>query len=383
MSLSNTNKLSEAIIENRVKQLNLTIDTLRPLFKPNSHILRRFRGIKLLLQNSNFRDSQVLGNLEEALNGIRKKEREKELDEAEKRQLDRDINAFIEWSDYYIMKLNKELNQFSYNDKIKFNENNNINAKLSLVESSIDNLLEHTEDRIIRLENNRQKLFNESEIERNKQLQETINTLKIAYDRSVQDISKLKTQADKLVNVMSSGGMSEKYRENADLEREDLKTWRNVAALSFGGLVIFSVVSFITCNYLGQEAQVSWQLLLSRLFVASTFAILGTYAASQANRHHKIEVTNRQIQMELASIDLYLAGLPNPTVEKIKEKLADRYFGQFSNYEIKDEHPIPYIELIREALGKVDLKQFKEILEKTDLKRLLEILPDKAKSTAK
>ena len=106
--------------------------------------------------------------------------------------------------------------------------------------------------------------------------------------------------------------------------------------------------------------------------MASTFAILGTYAASKASRHRKIEAMHTQLEIELFSLGLYLEGLSEEVKEKLKEKLTDRYFGNFNHLEFKDTHPIPHIELCQILLSKLDSQVLKEVVSKLEPKNIKE-----------
>lgn len=89
------------------------------------------------------------------------------------------------------------------------------------------------------------------------------------------------------------------------------------------GLIAFAILVFAAT----QGATINLPGVFARAFVALTFGILAAYSARQGDRYSDIEVTNRRFQLELSSIDPYLANLPSDTQHKLKVELGQRLFG--------------------------------------------------------
>ena len=68
----------------------------------------------------------------------------------------------------------------------------------------------------------------------------------------------------------------------------------------------------------------------ARTFVALTFGIMAAYAARPGDWHSDTEIRNRKYQLELSSLDLYLANLPEETQHKVKVDIAMKLFGSAS-----------------------------------------------------
>ena len=68
--------------------------------------------------------------------------------------------------------------------------------------------------------------------------------------------------------------------------------------------------------------------LVTKMFSSLTLGVLAAYAGREAGTHRRREQFARKVQLELASIDAYLASLPKTEQDAIKAALADRLFGQ-------------------------------------------------------
>ena len=75
-------------------------------------------------------------------------------------------------------------------------------------------------------------------------------------------------------------------------------------------------------------AVISWPYLAGRVFIASAVAILATYAGGRASGHRREEQHLRRTELEMASIDPYLALLPEADRTEIKKSVAGRMFAQ-------------------------------------------------------
>lgn len=137
-------------------------------------------------------------------------------------------------------------------------------------------------------------------------------------------LSEYKGQAEALVHVIGNTGMVGGYQRVANEERDTARRWHWIAGGSMIGLVGFAIYAFVLTLHSG----FTWGLFAGRAFVAVTFGILSTYAAREAEKHNEIERRNRRMELELASINPYLAELPTALQQEIKQNLAERLFGQ-------------------------------------------------------
>ncbi len=139
-------------------------------------------------------------------------------------------------------------------------------------------------------------------------------------------LGSLKTRAEELVSVITNTGNVAGFQRVADRHRSTARVWQVIAVVALLGLVTFAMVAFFAVA----KGAVNWELLAARLFVSATFGILGAYAARQADKHEYAEAANRKLELELASIDPFLVGLPEDMRNETKRQLADRLFGKAS-----------------------------------------------------
>jgi hypothetical protein len=72
--------------------------------------------------------------------------------------------------------------------------------------------------------------------------------------------------------------------------------------------------------------------------ISVPFAALAACAARESSKHREQARINRQIELQLASLDAYLVTLPDERQNEIRSKLADRFFGELRPGE---EHAAP------------------------------------------
>lgn len=218
----------------------------------------------------------------------------------------------------------------------------NLKNRIDFASKEVEQLVDFAKDRIKKLEENREKEYTEAEAKREKQLQLLLKKIDSDFSKKTDELEGLRQKADQLVGTAASRSMAKEYAKNAKRERWMTWLWELITVLAFGTLVTFSVIEF---NSSLQKGELTWQMLGLRIAVASTFAILGTYAASRANKRQKIEVINRQMSMELNAIDLYLNDLPEENRVRLKEQLVDKFFGRQDLFNDRDCHPIPQVEM--------------------------------------
>lgn len=248
-------------------------------------------------------------------------------------------------------------------------EINDLHNKLKMADSRLNTMMKLTEERIDSLESKRENVYRESESLRNNKFKSVMDNFEGKCKEQEAQIKSLNDKANEVYNLISTGGMTGKYQENATRETNTAIVWEIISVLSFLGLIVFSICNYYINN--GKEIEITWPIIVSRILVASTFALLGTYAASKGSKHRKTESINRQLVMELASIDLYLSGLPDSTKDKLKENLAERYFGRFEKLEGLEPHPIPQVEICKELINKMDPLILKELLSPQHIKDIL------------
>lgn len=222
--------------------------------------------------------------------------------------------------------------------------------------SRLEDAISQFQKQTINLEEDRMNKFSTAEKERQDDLIAEINKITEKYtiegNNYINKLEELKLHAEKLVNVIGNTGMSGSYKKTADREKFSADIWQVISFLSLLSLVIFAVASF----WYALKIQFSWPQLGGRIFVASTFAALAAYTGRQASDHRKAELFNRKMELELASIEPYLVGMPDNVKHELKSSLAEKFFGQQPNIEIEknsEETNLPTKDLIKLLLETV------------------------------
>src|SRR5690606_8510431 len=140
----------------------------------------------------------------------------------------------------------------------------------------------------------------------------------------IEELETQKERAEKLVGVIGMTGMAGAYREVANEARRRANRWQRTAVVGIVGLILFTIGAVVP-TFVGS---IDLQLFLARATVAGGFGLLVAYAARQAERSERVEQWNRKYELELASLNPFLADLPEEKKVQIKESLSSKMFGQ-------------------------------------------------------
>lgn len=131
------------------------------------------------------------------------------------------------------------------------------------------------------------------------------------------------TEATTLVGIIGNTGVTGHYSTAAEAEMRQANTFRWIALITMFAIVVG--VGLTIWAALGQQA---WQEVVLRIGITIALAIPAGYTAREAEHHRVLERHYRRMELELASIDSYLAKLEPEQRTKLKADLATRYFGQ-------------------------------------------------------
>ncbi len=190
------------------------------------------------------------------------------------------------------------------------------------------------------------------------EFREEIVEIKEEIDNDTTDlISKLTTkleEAERLVNIIGNVGVTGNYQNIANSHKSSADFWR-VMAIIF--MAVFSVLLVWTIIDLSSEG-FDWVKSVIRLVAAAALSYPATYAARESSKHRKLETQNRNAELELASINPFIENLSDDKKQIIKEKLAEKYFGNNKNDDFLNEKEteglsIPALERLLNALAKI------------------------------
>lgn len=134
-------------------------------------------------------------------------------------------------------------------------------------------------------------------------------------------------KAKQIVNIVGNVGLTGNYQRIANKHNFAANLWRFVAIFfmtGFSGILIYTIYDLSTQEF-------NWIKSLFRLLAAGALSYPATYAARESSKHRELETTNRTAELELASIAPFLQDMADDKKQAIKEKLADRYFGNNRN----------------------------------------------------
>src|SRR6218665_2983003 len=151
--------------------------------------------------------------------------------------------------------------------------------------------------------------------------------LKEAVAQSSDIITGLKAkheEAKKLVHIVGNTALIGDYQKVADQNKKNANLFRLVA---LGFMVAMS--GFLICHII-ELSRRDFDLYqsLARILAASLLAYPATYAARESARHRNLEIQNRNLELELALIEPFIDPLPEDKKQKIREDLANKYFGK-------------------------------------------------------
>lgn len=165
--------------------------------------------------------------------------------------------------------------------------------------------------------------------------------LKANTDSIISTIENQKKHAQKLVGIISDTGMAHGFQKNANQERDEAKIWKNVAAFSLVAWIFVGGVFFA----LTYDKDLTFAAVARQLLLSTPFVLLAGFAALQVTRHQKNERQMRQAELEIASIDPFLATLSDEDRNAVKREFATRYFGQKEAEHKQEPTPSNLIEL--------------------------------------
>lgn len=168
-----------------------------------------------------------------------------------------------------------------------------------------------------------------------------------------EDIQTKLVDVQALVGAIGNVGATGNYQKIANQHKIEADRLRNY---SIGILLVLSII-LVYCIWDIKDPGVEWHKIAIRVFSVSILIYPAVYCARESSKHREQETINRKAELELASISPFIANLDDDVQQKIKEKLADKYFGNplkaNDSNEKTDLVPITAFEKITDQLVKV------------------------------
>lgn len=139
-----------------------------------------------------------------------------------------------------------------------------------------------------------------------------------------------KRSVETLVGIISTNSISGHFKEVADKKEKQTSTWQKTTIGGFLLTIGFGVYAFIFSEDL------DWPSLVARFIVTTALGSFTAYAARQAAKNELQEKTNRQMEVELKTLNPYIASFSDEDQIKLKEQLFPLIFGRA---EVVEQNP--------------------------------------------
>ncbi|MGX1983624.1 hypothetical protein EDD69_11359 [Thermolongibacillus altinsuensis] len=132
-----------------------------------------------------------------------------------------------------------------------------------------------------------------------------------------------KKSVEELVGIISTSSISGHFKEVADYKRKLANRWQIGTILSFLLTIGFGFYTFII-----EKDSIDWPGLVARIVVTAALGSLTAYAAKQAAYNEAEERKNRKMEVELKTLNPYLASFSPEDQIKLKQQLFPLIFGK-------------------------------------------------------
>jgi hypothetical protein len=136
-------------------------------------------------------------------------------------------------------------------------------------------------------------------------------------------LGELRRQAEEQVGAIGVAGVAAGYNETAQREGRVADLWRKATvavALVAAAVLVFAL-------FADHTAAGSWQRLITRLLVSLSFAGVAAYCGRESAAHRAVAREARARHLQLASLNPYLANMPEEEKVRLKSELAPGYFA--------------------------------------------------------
>jgi hypothetical protein len=139
------------------------------------------------------------------------------------------------------------------------------------------------------------------------------------YSKMLEDHKK---SVESLVGIISTNSISGHFKEVADKKEKLTTLWQRLTVTGFAVTIGFGVYAFIFSKDL------DWPSLVARLIVTTALGSFTAYAARQVTKNEAREKYNRQMEVELKTLNPYIATFSVDDQIKLKEQLFPLIFGK-------------------------------------------------------
>lgn len=131
-----------------------------------------------------------------------------------------------------------------------------------------------------------------------------------------------KNSVELLVGNISTTSISGHFKEVADKKEQSVTLWHRLTVGGFATTIGFGVYAFIF------SAGTEWTSLIAKLIVTAAIGSFTAYAARQVTKNEEQEKYNRQMEVELKTLNPYIAAFDDTDQIKLKGQLFPLIFGR-------------------------------------------------------
>ncbi len=172
-----------------------------------------------------------------------------------------------------------------------------------------------------------------------------LKTIADGTDELVKDLQNKREEAAKIVQIVGNIGVTGNYQKIAEAEGGMANVWRWITLGVFAAAALFGAITIWDIT----KDKIIWESALIRLAFTFFIVTIALYTARESARHRTTADRSRRTELELASLGPFLANLPQPKQDEIREKLTYLYFGNSVDPHVVESS----IKDAVEALGKL------------------------------
>jgi uncharacterized protein YukE len=338
--ISITSQLLSIHNEDSVENIRDTVVTFR-------RSVGQYRTILEREQNELTKES---GNIREKLNSF-----EDTLNEYE----DKILTVVRKFEDKYneqqqIFLENQEVRSDQYlqlKDDFRNDFNETIETLDEEVKSTIETLNEEIQSTIEKNKAEYEKMI-EALTKENEDFVKKTKEEKEAYTNMLDDHKK---SVESLVGIISTNSISGHFKEVADKNEKLTTFWQRLTIAGFLITISFGVYAFIF------NKGIDWPSLVSRFIVTTAFGSFTAYSARQVTKNETREKYNRQMEVELKTLNPYIASFDEKEQIRLKDQLFPLIFGRAEGNNQNQDLPS---NTSLQQLNKKDLNNTIDLLQK-------------------
>lgn len=152
------------------------------------------------------------------------------------------------------------------------------------------------------------------------------------YEATIHELSGLKAKAEQLVGAIGSAGMSGAFQKSANAEDAAATRYRDLATKTGWIWACVAVAVFATPYLLDGLTSLTPETgiaaMFARLTVTVPLIVLFGYYVAESAKHRRAHLHMRTLELNIASIDPYLAEFEPEERSEIKGELARIWFSQ-------------------------------------------------------